>query len=375
MFGARGTGKSTWISEHFSPVGASAKIIWIDLLDPAVEHQFALNPNRLVQMIDSQTSAPEWVVIDEVQKVPKLLDLVHSLIEKRKIKFVLSGSSARKLKRGAANLLAGRAFVYNLFPLCMAELGQSFDLHEVLRWGSLPKVFHLQSDREKIAYLNAYVQTYFAEEIRAEQVIRKLAPFRAFLPILGQVSGKIINHKKIGDQVGVSTVTIQSYFQIVEDTLLGFYLPAFHLSVRKGQRLSPKFYVFDNGVKKALEESLEQTIATRTSVYGELLESFLINEIMRLNSYGEKNFRLSYYATKNDVEVDLILSKGQTHRLVEIKSSNKIDEVEVRSLAQVAKSIKGASRVFYISNDEAQLKIGGVECLHWKKFLEIFHTI
>jgi predicted AAA+ superfamily ATPase len=175
--------------------------------------------------------------------------------------------------------------VYHLYPFTSLELGEKFVLEDVLRWGTLPKIYSLESDREKKAFLNSYIQTYFSEEIRAEQILRKLEPFRAFLPILGQVSGKVINHKKIADEIGVSSITVQNYFQVIEDTLLGFYLPAFHQSVRKSQKSNPKFYLFDTGVKKALEQSLDQVVVPRTSVFGELFESFLINEIMRLNSY------------------------------------------------------------------------------------------
>jgi predicted AAA+ superfamily ATPase len=297
IFGARGTGKSTFVKEHF--VGDHS--LYIDLLNPELESRYSLASQTLTRELDAFKKKPRWVIIDEIQKVPKLLDLVHSLIEDRKIKFILTGSSARKLRGGAANLLAGRAYVYYLYPLTVAEIGEAETIENILRWGSLPRIFSLKTEREKKSYLEAYIRTYFAEEIRAEQILRKLDPFRAFLPILGQVSGKIINHKKIADEIGVSTLTVQSYFQIVEDTLLGFYLPAFHESLRKSQRLSPKFYLFDTGIKKALEESLEQQVTPRTSVYGELFESFLINEIYRLNAYYEKGFRFSYYSTKNNV--------------------------------------------------------------------------
>jgi predicted AAA+ superfamily ATPase len=217
--------------------------------------------------------------------------------------------------------------------------------------------------------------TYLNEEIRAEQIVRKLDPFRAFLPILGQVSGKIINHKKIADEIGTSSVTVQSYFQIIEDTLLGFYLPAFHLSVRKSQRQSPKFYVFDTGVKKALEGSLDQIPIPRTSGYGELFESFLINEIVRLNSYFEKDFKFSYYATKNNLEIDLILTSGSSHYLLEIKSKEKVAETEVKSLASAGRDFKNVKGIFYISKDESHLEIEGVQCMHWRAFLEKFSRL
>lgn len=213
----------------------------------------------------------------------------------------------------AANLLAGRAFVYHLYPLTITELGQ--------------------------------------------------------------VSGKIVNHKKIGDEIGVSSLTIQSYFQIVEDTLLGFYLPAFHLSVRKSQRLSPKFYLFDTGVKKALEQSLDQTVSERTSVYGELFEAFFINEIYRLNSYYEKDFRLSYFATKNNVEIDLVLTKGRTNYLIEIKTTSRIDPSEVRTMNQIAADFPGLGRSFYLSNDCSRQKVGKIDCIYWQDFLQIFKKL
>jgi len=371
IFGARGTGKSTFLKQKF----ITKECVYIDLLLPENETKYSLAPDVLTREIAALSFRPKWIIIDEVQKVPKILDLVHSLIETRKLKFILTGSSARKLKRGAANMLAGRANVYQLFPLTTQELGE-VTLEEILRWGCLPAIFSFNSDREKKSFLNAYIQTYFAEEVRAEQIVRKLDPFRAFLPILGQVSGKIINHKKIADEIGVSTATVQSYFQIVEDTLLGFYLPAFHLSVRKSQRLSPKFYLFDTGVKKALEQSLNQEVSARTSVYGELFESFFINEVVRMSSYLEKYFRFSYYATKNNVEVDLVLSRGRSHCLVEIKSSTRIDPTEVRSLQETLSAFPSGTKAFYVSNDESHQKMGKIECVHWNKFLlKTFKTL
>ncbi len=370
IFGARGTGKSTFIKQQFS----AERSFYIDLLKPENEMRYSVSPQSLVGELDALHFKPKWIIIDEIQKAPKILDLVHSLIENRNLKFILTGSSARKLKRGAANLLAGRAFIYHLYPLTIQELNE-FKIEEILRWGSLPRIFSLKTNREKKAYLNAYIQTYFAEEIRAEQIIRRLDPFRAFLPILGQVSGKVINHNKIAKEIGTSSITVQSYFQIVEDTLLGFYLPAFHLSIRKSQRLSPKFYVFDTGVKKALEQSLDQEVSPRTSVYGELFECFIINEVVRLNSYFEKGFRLSYFATKNNVEIDLVLTKGSSHYLLEIKSNSRIDETEVNSMKEIIASFPKVKRAFYISNDTTHQRIGPVECLSWREFLKNFSKL
>lgn len=365
LFGARGTGKSTFLHHQFK-----MKNPWfLDLLDPQVEDYYARAPKRIEQELRALKKRPDWIVVDEVQKVPRLLDMIHLLIERDKYKFILTGSSARKLKRGGANLLAGRAFVNNLFPLTSIELGKKFDLVEYLHWGGLPKINSFKSNADRSSYLSSYVITYLNEEIRNEQIVRKLDPFRAFLEVAGQVSGKIINHKKIADEIGVDTKTIQSYFQILEDTLLGFYLPAFHESVRKSQRQNPKFLLFDTGVKKALEGSLEQKPVEKTSVFGELFESMMILEIHRLNQYWRKNFKLSYFGTKNHAEVDLVLTKNKVHYLIEIKSTDTIDESEVNALNQLSASFPHLKKTYYLSRDVQSRKIKDVHCMNWRAFL------
>lgn len=371
IFGARGTGKSTYVQEQFK----SNNPWYLNLLDPEVEDYYARQPKRIENELKMLKKKPDWIIIDEIQKVPRLLDMVHLLIEKYDAKFVLTGSSARKLKRGGANFLAGRAFVYELFPLTSIELGDRFELLDVLHWGSLPRALSLNSAKDRSAYLKSYVLTYLNEEIKLEQIVRRLDPFRSFLEIAGQVSGRIINHKKIADEVGVDSKTIQSYFQILEETLVGFYLPAFHSSVRKSQRLNPKFYLFDTGVKKALENSLDQRPAEQTATFGELFESFLINEIRCLNSYDDKNFKLSYFSTKSGVEVDLVLSKGRQHYLIEIKSSTTIDEREVNSLSRLVKDFPQLKKAYYVSRCEKPQKIGDISCIHWQKFLLEFRNL
>jgi len=371
IFGARGTGKSTFVNMQF--VNNRTQVI--DLLDPEVEDKYARHPHRLIQEWEALRRKPDWIFIDEIQKVPRLLDVCHLLMERHRQRFILTGSSARKIKRGAANLLAGRAFVYKLFPFTSIELGDEFLLDHALHWGMLPRIYSLSSAEERAQFLRSYTLTYLNEEIKAEQVLRRLEPFRLFLPVLGQVSGKIINHKKIADEIGVQTKTVQSYFQIVEETLLGFYLPAFHESVRKSQRLSPKFFLIDNGIKKALEGSLDQKPSPRTSVYGELFEHFVIQEIYKLNEYYQKDYQLSFFSTKNHVEVDLILSKGKGHILIEIKFSEKIDEKEVHTLHRVAESFPRVKGVYYLSRDPGRYKMESVLCVHWREFLRDFKDL
>ena len=184
LFGARGTGKTTYLKDIFDP----GETMYIDLLEPETEDLYVRNPNRLEQHVSALPAKVEWILIDEIQKAPRLLDVAHRLIEATGKKFVLTGSSGRKLKRGATNLLAGRAFVYNLRPFTSIELENSFSLKDALQWGTLPKLFSLENEEDKQAYLRAYSLTYLKEEIVAEQIVRKLDPFREFLEIAAQVS-------------------------------------------------------------------------------------------------------------------------------------------------------------------------------------------
>lgn len=181
------------------------------------------------------------MAIDEVQKVPQLLNLVHKLIEEKKLRFALTGSSARKLKRGGANLLAGRALAHTMHPLTHLELKDTFNFERVLTYGSLPFTFSLSDTEVMKRYLESYYLTYIQEEIKAEQLLRKFDPFRDFLEIAASNSGKVIELKKLSSQVGVDLKTIKTYYQVLEDTYIGFFLPSYHRSIRKAQRVAPKF--------------------------------------------------------------------------------------------------------------------------------------
>ena len=366
LFGARGTGK-TYLLERELPQGAYLNI---NLLDPEQEHRFLLDPSELSKRIESLSAQTTHVFIDEIQKVPKLLDVVHLHIEKTNLVFALTGSSARKLKRGGANLLAGRAFVYHLFPFTTEELGSHFDLIDALQWGTLPTLLGLQTAEEKELYLKTYVNTYLKEEIAEEQVVRKLDPFRRFLQVAAQTSGQIINFSKIGNDVGVSTKTVQSYFQILEDTLIGHTIPVFHESVRKRQKHNPKFYLFDSGVKRALERSLQIQIQLANYAFGVAFEHFIINEIIKLNSYERKDYELSYLMTHDGAEIDLIIERpGLPRALVEIKSKDHVRDSDLRHLVSLGSDISN-SESFCLSRDPNPKTIQGVSCLPWQQGLK-----
>ena len=303
LFGARSTGKSTLIQHEFKDL----KHILFNLLDIEQEELLSINPNELQAQVLALPPDITHVIIDEVQKIPKLLDVVHKLIEETSKKFVLTGSSARKLKRGGANLLAGRAFVYNLFPFSFLELGKSFNLETTLNWGLLPKITFFNSDDERFKFLQAYTHTYLKEEVWAEQIIKKLNPFRKFLEVSAQCNGKIINYSNIARDVGVDDKTIREYFSILEDTLIGFFLEPFQNSFRKRLSMKPKFYYFDLGVVRALKRQLSIPLQPSTSGYGEAFEHFIITECLKLASYYKPEFRFSYLHTKDDAEIDLVV--------------------------------------------------------------------
>ncbi|PWU12908.1 MAG: ATPase [Bdellovibrio sp.] len=341
-------------------------------MEPEQEDQYSREPMTLARTLRAMKSRPDWIVLDEIQKVPKLLNVVHLLIEEEKQKFILTGSSARKLRRGAANLLAGRAFVYSLFPLTTDELGESFLEDFYFRWGGLPKIYSLDSDEDRKNYLRSYGLTYLKEEIKEEQLVRRIDPFRDFLEIAAQMSNRIVNYSKMGADIGVEHKTVQCYFDILVDTWIGFYLRPFHQSVRKSQLKSPKFYFFDIGVRKSLSRNTGNFSGPGTSSFGEDFEQFIVTEIFRGNEYVQADFRLSFLQTKNDNEIDLILSRGRDHIACEIKSSDRLDARDIKRVQTLAEDIKNCRAIYYISRDRKRQKIDQVHCLHWRDFITDF---
>lgn len=254
--------------------------------------------------------------------------------------------------------------MFHLFPLTQAELGKAFKLDEVLHWGSLPDV-QGATNKDKTRYLTAYTNTYLREEILAEQLVRKSNPFRAFLEVAAGCNGTILSYSKIARDIQSDPVSVQNYFQILEDTLIGTHLPPFHMSIRKRQRHNPKFYFFDLGVQRALSKSLSIPLAQGTFAYGKAFEHFLVLELQRRISYAEKEWTLSYLRTKDDAEIDLIIDRpGQPRVAIEIKSAERVDETDVRRLEALAKDL-GKVEIFFLSRDRVTQRVGRVECLPW----------
>ena len=259
--------------------------------------------------------------------------------------------------------------MYNLYPLTVPELQDALVLDDALHWGTLPRIHSLAGKEEKNAYLRAYALTYLKEEVVAEQVIRRLEPFREFLEVAAQSNGTIINYANIARDVGADPKTVVSYFGILEDTLVGFHLPAFHRSIRKQQRANPKFYYFDIGVKRSLERTLEVPLLPGTYEYGKAFEHFVISQILHLARYRYPDWRLSYLQTGAGAEIDLVIERpGMPVALIEIKSTDHVDERDTRALQAFTGDFV-RPLALCLSRDTTRMQAGGVRCLHWRAAL------
>ena len=358
LFGPRGTGKSTWLKQILPAVHR------LDLLDTSLALQLTREPHRLESLIGEVPSG-HWVVIDEIQKIPALLDEVHRLIEKRKWRFALSGSSARKLKRGGANLLAGRALRRNLEGFSFAELGSAWDLNHALEWGSLPQIWNNRKSAADI--LDAYFHNYLKEEIREEGVVRQYPPFLRFLSIAGQLNGQVVNGSNVSRDAMVPRSSVDGYFSILVDTLLGHFLSAYQPRLKVRERAHPKFYWFDPGVARAAAGRLFDPV--ESSVKGFSLEAWIYHELRVYNEAHGKHRPISYYHTTGNNEIDFVVEtrpaqSGKPAHLVciEAKLSTRWDSVWERPIRQLRDS--GGAKIEHMIG-----VYGGTQILHTKGFL------
>lgn len=366
LLGPRGAGKSTLIRHQFNPESC----IIFDLLEAKFEEKFSRNPDELKDIVLALPKEKTHVIIDEIQKIPKLLDVVHQLIESTDKHFVLTGSSARKLKRGGANMLAGRAFVYHLHPLTVFELGDEFSLDERLSWGMLPKIVDYKQESFRKKYLQTYAHTYLKEEIWEEHFIRELDPFRKFLEVAAQMNGKIINYSNIAKDVGVDHKTVEKYYTLLEDTMLGFMLEGFQHSFRKRLSTKPKFYFFDTGPTRALSRRLSIPLQPGNSAYGDAFEHFVILECLKLCSYFFEEYRFAYLKTVADVEVDLVVERpGLPYLFIEIKSTSHITKESISSFWHLTEEFPNCEAIC-LSNDPYEKKWDHVRAIPWKEGLK-----
>ncbi len=343
LFGPRQTGKSTFVKSLLTP-----NDLYIDLLPQRNFLNYAKNPGRLKEEIvaNQRYSKKFTCVIDEVQKIPNLLDEVHALIESTDVRFILTGSSARKLRRGGANLLAGRAYTYNLFPLTFQEIDKDFHLELALKIGCLPVLW--QSDSEDTReFLRSYTETYLKEEVAAEGLVRNIGPFSQFLDIAAVNDGETVNFSNIARECSVSVKTVQQYYQILEDTFLAFKLAPWRRSVRKRLVAQPKYYCFDTGITNALTHNLTEQLNPR--VRGRRFEQFVINQIQAFIHYQRLDYQLFFWRTNHGAEVDLLICRGD----------NILCAIEIKSSANIVRERLEGVRSFLTDNPDTRVFVLG----------------
>jgi predicted AAA+ superfamily ATPase len=362
LLGPRQTGKSTLVRATLP------KDAWtVDLLHHDTFLRFAKDPSQFRREVESRhRRGVRTVFVDEVQKVPELLDEVQSLIDSRKVRFILTGSSARKLRRGGVNLLGGRALVRRLHALTAEEMGDRFDLERVLRFGSLPQVANAADD-EAPDLLAAYAQTYLREEIQAESLVRNLGGFARFLDVAAAQSGEILNAEAVARDAAVAARTVREYFQILEDTLIAFRLEAWRKSPRARLVTHPRVYLFDTGVTNALCRRLHAVPDTTTR--GRLFEQWLVVECWRLVDYRHPETQLYYWRTNHGAEVDLVFERhGKLRLAVEIKSRRNVVGADTEGLRSFADAHPGVPQVVVAPVPEP-FELGGIEVMPPQKFL------
>ena len=353
LFGARQTGKSTFLETQFPDA------VYIDLLDAKLRRRFSAKPELLFEMLQDKPEG-SIVVIDEIPLVPELLNEVHRLIQKKGLRFVLCGSSARKLKRKGHNTLGGRALPCFFYPFVSAEIAD-LDLDKALLYGMLPP-HYLAKKPERL--LDGYIDVYLREEIKEESLVRNLDAFERFMEVAATCDGDIVNYEKIANDCQVSAKTVKEYFAILSDTLIGYTIPAYTKVIKRKVVQAPKFYYFDVGVYNHL---LNRTsLSPGTSEYGHCFEHFVIQELVAYIGYTHNSKKLSYWHTYNGKEVDAVI--GDAEIGIEIKSAEEVQSKHLANFKEYSEEFPD-SRCIVVSRDPITRRVGNVELIYIFDFL------
>jgi predicted AAA+ superfamily ATPase len=381
LLGPRGTGKTALISSILSGARDPAEydFISIDLLQGGDFKRYVGNPEQLtkeVLALEQKSKAKSLIVIiDEVQKIPSLLDEVHHLIEssKGRVVFLLSGSSARKLRRGGANLLAGRALSCQYYPLNILEV--DLDLDRALRFGTMPAVY-LDPSGLEVQSLESYVSTYLREEIQQEALVRGVERFAKFLEFAGQQNGQPINFAKLGRSIGIPGKTVADYYGILSDTLLTTELPGWSESVKRQLLQAPRYYFFDCGVLNAINGYLRVELRHGGYLYGNLFETFVLNQLVAANSYLSKGFRFFYWRDKDGHEVDLLLARNQFEPLlaIEIKSGTAPKASDCPGFTRLSEDYPNIRKICACNSPRSYFD-QEIEFLPWKSLVQEIQTL
>jgi len=364
LFGPRQTGKSTLLNSL--DLGRS----WsINLLQNDTYYRFLRDPAQFRREAEAKIiSGIDWIILDEVQRIPALLSEVHALMESSHARFILSGSSARKLKRGSADLLGGRALWRSLHPFTVKELGERFDLERALQWGTLPPLLDL-GNADAYETLEAYTELYLREEIQMEGLVRNLGGFTRFLDYAAAYCGEILNFSSIAKETRLPVRTVQSYFEVMEDTLIALRLPAWTKSPLKRLVSHPKFYLFDNGLTNALTHRLRGPLDS--SVRGRLFEQFFIQETMRRLDYRRADASMHYWRTNNGAEVDLLIEeRGRLTMAVEFKSRPTLGGADLSGLRSFHEDNPEVP-CYLVCTAPEPFKLDFAEVLPWRNYLEL----
>ena len=356
LFGPRGTGKTTWLKANYK------NSIYLDLLDSKLYRILLATPEKLENYIPSNYK--NWVILDEVQKAPSLLNEVHRLIESKNYKFILTGSSARGLRKKGVNLLAGRALTYYFHPLIQEELGDNFSLRHSLRFGQLPLAY-TASNPDK--FLNSYIETYLKEEILQEGLTRSIGNFSRFLEIAAFSQGEVLSVSQIAREVQLERKTVENYFLILEDLLIGKRLPVFKKRAKRKLITHSKFYYFDVGVFRSLRPV--GPLDSESEIDGAALETLFLQEIRALNDYYELGYKIYYWRSASGMEVDFILYGPRGLFAFEIKRKPIIQEKDLKGLREFNKDYPEAKSFVFCFTDRKEYR-GDIDILPIEKALK-----
>lgn len=345
LFGPRGTGKTAWLRQRLGTP------LVFDLLHADVYQRLSAAPERLRDAIPK--GHDDWVVVDEVQRIPQLLDEVHALIESRKLRFALTGSSARKLRRGGANLLAGRARTLHMHPLTALELGRDFDLARALRYGCLP--FACTTD-DPAAYLRDYVATYLREEVMQEGLVRNLSTFSRFLEAASFSQGSPLNMASVARDCGVSAKLAESHFDLLEDLLLATRIPVFTRRAKRRMTSHPKFYFFDSGVYRTLRP--RGPLDSEEEVDGPALETLFLANVRAVNDAHELGYDVHYWRTATGAEVDFVLYGERGLLAFELKRRGRVRDDDLLPLVRFGEEYPVAKRFLLHAGKERRHHAG-----------------
>ena len=360
LLGPRGSGKSTWLNGSFPDAHL------IDLLSEETYHRLLANPGQLADELRA-IKEKKWVIIDEIQRLPNLLNEVHRFIEKKHLRFALCGSSARKLKRAGVNLLAGRALHRSMHPFVPEETGNQFNLEEALSFGLLPIIWN---SSEKSEVLSSYTHLYLKEEIQAEALVRNLQGFARFLPIAALFHGQTLNFTNIASEIGVTRTTVGGYLDILEETLLCFRLPAYEAKLRARERKLPKLYWCDPGIVRSMKKS---TGFITPEEKGALFEGLVAQLLRAYRDYRNLFDDFFYWApvAKTETEVDFLLSRGKDFVAIEVKSGNTYSESWCKGLRAIAKLRNLKRRIIVYPRGPLLQSRDGIEIMPFEFFADM----